>query len=115
MLSFPARLRGVDVLCSVSYPLPDLAQVEVEVCASTLADGLKAISKFAGYCRRTLVLTGVSPSEQDWAAVMASYYGFGLCVEDDDGRREVMPAAAAAGDPTPARAVFVRRALEQLP
>ena len=115
VLRFPARLRGVDVVCSVSSPLPDLTDVEVEVSAATVAAGLKSISKFAGNCRRTLVLSGASSSEERWAAVLASYFGFGLVTETGDVREEVMPAPAGSGDPTPARAEFVRRALEQQP
>ncbi|HCU78919.1 MAG TPA: hypothetical protein DGU37_10535 [Microbacterium sp.] len=112
--TFAAQLRGVDVLCTVEHVDGEAPIIGVETCAPNLESGLRAVSKFAGYCQRTLVLTMPSRADEQWAGVLASYFGFGLVV-DDGQRREVMPPPeldAEAGAETRRR--FLRRVLQVL-
>lgn len=109
---FRARLRGEDVSCTVRLEHTDDPVVTVETTATSLKEGLRAISKFAGYCERTLILS--NREEVAWAEVMASYFGFGLAVVNDGVRCEVMPAPASSGtETTAARRQFIRHVLEQ--
>lgn len=96
-LVFAARLRGVNVTCIVPASdddCPDVSAVRVEVTASDATRGLAAVSKFAGYCPRTLALTEVSDDERAWAQVLASYFGFGLILVTNGERQDLMPPAA---------------------
>ena len=109
---FRARLRGEDVFCTVNLEHADAPSITVETSATSLNEGLRAVSKFAGYCRRTLVLR--DPEEAAWAEVLASYFGFGLAIANDGVRCEVMPAPTSSGaEMTAARRQFIRRVLEQ--
>lgn len=114
--TFDTRLRGVNVTCVVTLRSGESPDVRVEARAKTLEQGVRAVSKFAGYCRRTLVLPIRDTEEEAWALVLASYYGFGLIVESADGRYEVMsaPAVDVANDHGPRRS-FIRRVLAELP
>ncbi|MCM3658091.1 hypothetical protein M3147_12610 [Agromyces mediolanus] len=114
--TFETRLRGVNVTCIVTLDSAESPDVRIETRAKTLEQGVRAVSKFAGYCRRTLVLPVLSEDEDAWARVLASYYGFGLILESADRRREVMPAPAVdiADDQGPRRS-FIRRVLAELP
>lgn len=87
--------------------------VWVETQSADLQSGLRAVSKFAGFCERTLVLD--ASDDEAWAAVMASYFGFGLIVEDEKGRREVMPAPTLdSAEDDSMRDGFTRRVLGML-
>lgn len=114
--TFETRLRGVNVTCIVTLDSPESPDVRIETRAKTLEQGVRAVSKFAGYCRRTLVLPAIDDDEDAWARVLASYYGFGLVLESEDGRCEVMsaPAVDVANDHGP-RQSFIRRVLAELP
>lgn len=95
-LVFSARLRGVNVTCVIpatDKSDPCVSEVRIEVTATDVARGLAAVSKFAGYCPRTLVLTDPSDDDGAWANVLASYFGFGLAVFVDGNRQDVMPPA----------------------
>lgn len=95
-LVFLARLRGVSVTCVIPTTeenQPCVAAVRVEVTATDVARGLAAVSKFAGYCPRTLVLTDPSGDDAAWASVLASYFRFGLAVVVNGSRQDVMPPA----------------------
>lgn len=112
--TFTTQLRGVDVVCIVERVHGQAPVVGVETCARDLQRGLRAVSKFAGYCRRTLVLTMPSTADEQWASVLASYFGFGLVV-DNGHRREVMPPPEfdeEAGAETRQR--FLQRVLQNL-
>ncbi len=112
--TFATQLRGVDVLCTVERVDGQAPAVGIETCARDLQQGLRAVSKFAGYCRRTLVLTTPSTADEQWAGVLASYFGFGLVV-DNGQRREVMPPPELdeeAGAETRRR--FLQRVLQSL-
>lgn len=111
-----ARLRGVDVDCSIAYDTDGTPAITVEVHASEVSPGLRDVSQFAGYCERTLVLTSASDDDAAWAGVLASYYGFGLARIDNDNRVDIMraPTLGATGDGD-MRAAFVRRVLALLP
>lgn len=111
--TFDARLRGVDVTCQVALGSTGQPDIRVFVPAVSLDSGLRAVSKFAGYCRRTLAL----PSGEDdaWAAVLASYFGFGLVLVSEDERREVMPPPFLdVTDDGQPRQAFTRRVLSEL-
>jgi hypothetical protein len=114
--TFETRLRGVNVTCTVSLDSVESPDVRIETRAKTLAEGVRAVSKFAGYCRRTLVLPVLGNDDEAWARVLASYYGFGLILESADRRCEVMaaPAFDIANDGGP-RQSFIRRVLAELP
>lgn len=109
-----AQLRGVNVTCIVEHHEDREPVVSIETCAGSLEDGLRAVSRFAGYCRRTLVLASPEGDEEQWAEVLASYYGFGLVV-DEGQRREVMPSpeldVEADGEP---RRRFLQRVMRTL-
>ncbi|MCJ1708431.1 hypothetical protein [Microbacterium sp. VKM Ac-2923] len=109
---FRARLRGEDVFCTVRLESPDALSVAVETAATSLKEGLRAVSKFAGYCERTLILD--SWEEAAWAEVMASYFGFGLTIANKGVRCEVMPPPTSSDSKmTGARRQFIRRVIEQ--
>ena len=112
---FDARLRGVDVTCIVAFNNDGHAEVSIEATASGLAAGLRDISKFAGYCQRTLVLVSSSPETEALASVLASYFGFGLAIVSNGAQREVMPPPDMfrPEDDGPRRA-FTRRVLAHL-
>lgn len=109
------RLRGVEVDCLIAHDTAGTPALVVEVHAAEVSSGLRDVSKFAGYCERTLVLGSASDDDVAWAGVLASYYGFGLATIDDGGRVDVMPAPALGGaGSAPTRAAFVRRVLDLL-
>lgn len=114
--TFETRLRGVNVTCIVTFDSEESPDVRIETRAKTVEQGVRAVSKFAGYCRRTLVLPVLGDDEDAWACVLASYYGFGLILESGDRRREVMsaPAVDVVHDHGP-RQGFIRRVLAELP
>lgn len=112
--TFATQLRGVDVLCTVERVDGRAPVVGIETRARDLQHGLRAVSRFAGYCQRTLVLTMPSQVDEQWAGVLASYFGFGLVV-DDGQRREVMPPPELdAGPGAETRHRFLRRVLQSL-
>lgn len=109
------RLRGVNVRCTVDFADSGCPIVSVETRSTSIQQGLRAVSKFAGYCRRTLVLSTSDESEVAWAKVLASYFCFGLSHEQN-GRRTQIMAAPSLG-PTAqgsAQATFVKRVLALL-
>lgn len=110
-----AQLRGVKVTCIVEHRQEREPVVSIETCAGSLEDGLRAVSRFAGYCRRTLVLASPGGDEEQWAEVLASYYGFGLAIDDEGQRRGVMPPPEldAEGDGEPRRR-FLQRVMRTL-
>jgi len=112
---FDARLRGVGVTCTVAFDDAGRPEVSIEASAADLDSGLRDISKFAGYCRRSLVLEAESAEADAWACVLASYFGFGLILVSDDSRRLVMqpPETLSREDDGP-RQAFVRRVLSHL-
>jgi hypothetical protein len=81
-------------------------EIHVTVTAPTMAEGLPLVSRFAGYCARTLELTALSDHEALWASTIADYYGFGLSQRDQTlvAPREFTPARL-----TEARAAFNAR------
>lgn len=112
--TFPTQLRGVDVKCTVEQVDGSSPIVGVEICAATLEHGLHAVSKFAGYCQRTLMLTTPCQTDERWASVLASYFGFGLVVDEGE-RREVMPPPELGDEAdTKARRRFLQRVLQSL-
>jgi len=112
---FSARLRGVDVACTVTYRSEEPV-VRVETAPSHLDSGLRAVSKFAGYCERTLVLADAPSEDIEWACVLASYFGFGLAVWRDGVREEVMPPPPLdASSPGSATERFLRQVLAARP
>lgn len=112
---FDARLRGVGVTCTVAFDDEGHPEVSIAASAANLEVGLRDISKFAGYCQRTLVLESSSPEADAWARVLASYFGFGLIMMSDGARSEAMPPPGthALGDDGPRR-TFVRRVIAHL-
>lgn len=102
-VTFRTRLRGSLVRCHVSAE----DQVHVDVIAESMKDGLERVSRFAGYCSRTLELTDLANDDVLWACAVADYYGFGLN-RVVDGRQEslIPPAPFAPSVMTEARRQF---------
>lgn len=102
-VTFRTRLRGSLVRCHVSPG----DQIHVDVIARSMKDGLERVSRFAGYCSRTLELTGLADEDVLWACTVADYYGFGLTrVVDDERERLIPPAPFAPSVMTDARRQF---------
>lgn len=111
--TFDTRLRGVNVTCHVAVDSTGQPDIQVMVPAVSLDSGLRAVSKFAGYCRRTLALS--SGQDDAWAGVLASYFGFGLVLVSEDECRQIMPPPALdASDDGQPRQTFTRRVLSEL-
>lgn len=89
---FQSRLRGSLVRCYVSSD----DQIHVDVIAGSMKDGLARVSRFAGYCSRTLELTGLADDDVLWACTVADYYGFGLTRVVDGQREQLIPPALFA-------------------
>ena len=111
--TFGSRQRGVNVTCRVSVEPDGTSDVSVVVPAETLSTGLRSISKFAGYCRRSLLL--ISGEDDAWAEVLASYFGFGLILVSAESCREVMqPPLLDSREGQVPRQAFTRRVLSEL-
>lgn len=116
MRAFNTRLRGVNVKCVVKFDGSDLPQIQVETRSESVERGLREVSKFAGYCRRTLVLSSQNAEEVKWATVLASYFGFGLDLDVGEHKHEIMPAPALnRTDDEGPQNNFTRRVLSLLP
>jgi hypothetical protein len=89
----------------------DAPTIAVEVRATNLASGLRDISQFAGYCERTLLLEHTSSTESEWAAVLASYFGFGFALSHEGERIDVMPSPIIGTSQAGPRGAFIRRVL----
>lgn len=110
-MSFHTRLRGSQVRCYVS---PD-GHIHVDVLAASMKDGLERVSRFAGYCSRSLELSALADDDVVWACAVADYYGFGLIRILGDERAElVSPRAFTPSSMTEARAQFRRLVLSSV-
>lgn len=84
--TFHSRLRGSQVRCHVADD-----RIHVDVFAESMKDGLERVSRFAGYCSRTLELTDLADEDVLWACTVADYYGFGLNRVTGRERVELVP------------------------
>lgn len=100
--TFHTRLRGVDVRCDIA----DTGAIHVVVSSSTLQDGLPRVSRFAGYCSRTLDIGNLADEDLAWASAVADYYGFGL---SQGGQLVVQPRPFSPAGLTDVRAAFNER------
>ncbi|GLK17319.1 hypothetical protein [Herbiconiux flava] len=112
--TFATQLRGVEVLCTVENVEGEEPVIGVETRALDVERGLRAVSRFAGYCQRTLILAAPSIEDEQWAGVLASYFGFGLVVDDRQRRQIMPPPEMDAGNDAESRRRFVQRVLQNL-